>query len=64
MGNAQLRKALGRAIRSHEEEQIRRLLEDEAEAAHDNEHDDGFDIFPDPYCRICRDAGYLEDLDD
>tara|TARA_R100000963_G_C4602215_1_gene75513 strand:+ start:346 stop:555 length:210 start_codon:yes stop_codon:yes gene_type:complete len=48
-----LRKELDKAIEWGRQNRIRRIEEDEATAEHDM-HDDGYDIYPDPYCRECR----------
>jgi len=36
-----------------------RAIEDMATKEHD-EHDDGYDINPDPACRLCREDGFLD----
>ena len=54
-------KGLEKAIEWDRQSRIQRIQEDEATAEHD-EHDDGYDIHPDPYCRVCREVGYLDDI--
>ena len=62
LGNQELEKAVDKAIESHRQDVIQRLNEDQATAEHD-EHDDGFNIDPDPYCRLCREDGFLDTED-
>ena len=57
-----VRAGLERAMKWDRQKRIRRIQEDEATAEHDK-HDDGYDIYPDPYCRICREDGLLTEAD-
>ena len=56
-------KGLEKAIEWDRQSRIQRIQEDQATAEHD-EHDDGYDIHPDLYCRVCREDGYLRTEED
>ena len=59
MSDRKLRASLEKAI---EDDRHQRLVRDITDA-HDAEHEDSFDIYPDPLCLECRDLGWLNETE-